>query len=85
MKLTREQKLKKILDIANQVEQAGAGFFSRHGKDIIINFRGSHGNDPNQWINARSVQDALGVYGTEIIPDAMSGLLYIKIENVYFN
>jgi hypothetical protein len=71
------------LKIANAVEQSGAGFFNRVGNDMIIYVREAHGNDHNQWGNARKIQDSLGSRAGEIVPDPQSGHLYIKVKDVY--
>lgn len=76
-------KTQKILKIVNQFESEGKGFFSRVDKDMFIYIRGAHGNDPNQWTNARTLQDSLGVFGRDIQPDPQSSHLVMHLKNIY--
>lgn len=83
-KQKQEAKFKKVMGIAKEMEEKGAGFFNRNSDGSMSMFiRGAHGNDPNQWRNARAIQDALGVHGGEIKPDPQSGHLVMRIEGVY--
>jgi hypothetical protein len=78
------KKITKVLEIVNKFESEGKGFFSRCSNgDMIINIRGAHGNDPNQWINANELNDSLGLLGGNIRPDPMSGHLVLTIKNIY--
>lgn len=86
-RLSQKQKTEKALEIANLVESKHAGFFSRNSDNsMVINIRGAHGNDPNQWHNARAIEqmfcDAkIRTKGIEI--DQYAGLLVIVVPGVY--
>lgn len=83
--MTQKQRTDRALNIANQLEESGAGFFNRNSDNSMTIFiRGAHGNDPNQWLNARKVEDALGsIVGKGIEIDKQSGLLFINVPKVY--
>lgn len=71
----------KILEILIQFEDEGAGFFNRNSNNTFtVWIRGAHGNDPNQWHNARELQRVLGVYGGDIQPDPQSGHLRMSVR-----
>lgn len=73
---------KQALKILAHVEESGTGFWSRNSDDsITIWVRGAHGNDPNQWHNARQIETSfLGRAFDGIVPDLQSGLLRIRIH-----
>ena len=76
---------RKILEALTKIESNGAGFW-RRGKDNVINIfvRGEHGNDPNQWINARSIENYFGCRVIEgAKPDWLSGTITMSIEGFY--
>lgn len=85
MKLTQKQRTKKALEIANQFEETRAGFFSRNSDNSMTIFiRGAHGNDPNQWLNARKLAETLGSLASgDVQIDRHAGLLYIVVKDVY--
>lgn len=76
---------RKIIQALTKIEESGAGFWHR-GKGNIINIfvRGEHGNDPNQWLNARSIENYFGARVIEgIKPDWTSAALVISIKGFY--
>lgn len=76
--------IKDLLPILKDMEDKGAGFFNRNSDGSMTIFvRGAHGNDPNQWHNARAIQNAIGYQAEEIKPDPQSGHLVIRVRNVY--
>lgn len=85
MKRTQKQRTEKALEIGNLVEEKGIGFFTRNNdRSMTIFIRGAHGNDPNQWLNARAVEELLGPMargGVEI--DKISSHLFIRIPEAY--
>lgn len=71
------------LTALEHIERAGAGFWSRNGSVITINFRMAHGNDPTPWINARNAEIHFGalVIGSAV-PDGMSGTVVLKLKSL---
>lgn len=72
----------KAIKALNDAEKTGACFWSRKSNNVASVFvRGAHGNDPNQLINARRIQEFFGTRAlTEIKPDPMSGHLIVEVK-----
>lgn len=69
-----------LIAYLSDVEETGAAFFTRDGDNITVWVRGAHGNDPLQWMNARSIEQTVGILGRGITPDLQSGHLKLKIK-----
>lgn len=75
--MTKTKKLKTL----QYIEEQGVGFWTRTKKEITIWIRASKVNDPNQWSNARIIEE---FFRCDLIqpaqPDTLSGNLIIKIK-----
>lgn len=72
---------KSVLATLEHIEKKGAGFWSRQGNLIRINFRMADGNDPTGWTNARSVEDYFGPLVKKAArPDPQSGTITLVID-----
>jgi hypothetical protein len=72
---------KELIDYLLSVEETGATFFTRDSGDTLtVWVRASHGNDPFQWANARSIEQTVGILGRGITPDPQSGHLKLEIK-----
>jgi len=83
--MDRQEKIELCLDIENQLKQSNLGFGNRHKNDFCLYLRQSDLEEYQWWKKAREVVEAVTRIdiNAQIEPDAQSGLLWIKIRNVY--